>query len=240
MRNSEESRQMKDQRLTQSKWKWRTPKWLRTSSMVLILLSNKLNLRQLLGFGKKGITYIKGSSILKQIFYLMGFDNFSNALATYFRKYRWENTSYRDFFDTLQAYLPAETPFTFEEFNKQWLLTTGVNTLSVEFDQGEIDSVRVLQSSDSESQPLRVRKTKLALFYEPTSPPRVFDVFIEAVAKSTVKLPEKVPAPNAVLINYDDEDYCKVLFDQQSNKYFSENLFSISDPMVRGTIYKAQ
>ena len=172
----------------------------------------------------------------------MGYDNFSNAMADYFRKYRWENTEYRDFFDCLQKHLPSNTPFNFDEFIKQWLLTTGVNSLIVHYpdEAGEIDHLIIDQSSDSPSQPLRVRKTKIALFYDVEQAPIIHEVFINAESATIIHLPSKIPTPKAAMINYDDEDYCKVLIHPQSEKFFSENLSQLKDPMVRGLIYRAQ
>ena len=40
-----------------------------------------------------GITYSKGAATMKQLFYLMGEENFSKALASYFPKYEWKNAT---------------------------------------------------------------------------------------------------------------------------------------------------
>jgi aminopeptidase N len=40
-----------------------------------------------------GITYSKGSAAMKQFFYLMGEDNFSEAIQEYFHKYEWQNAT---------------------------------------------------------------------------------------------------------------------------------------------------
>lgn len=40
-----------------------------------------------------GITYSKGAATMKQLFYLMGEENFSKALSDYFPKYEWNNAT---------------------------------------------------------------------------------------------------------------------------------------------------
>ena len=44
-----------------------------------------------------GIVYYKGSSILKQMYYLIGHENFAKGLNNYFNKHSWSNTVYSDF-----------------------------------------------------------------------------------------------------------------------------------------------
>ena len=42
-----------------------------------------------------GITYSKGAAVLKQLLCLMGEENFSKAMAKYFHKFQWRNTTFR-------------------------------------------------------------------------------------------------------------------------------------------------
>lgn len=49
-----------------------------------------------------GITYGKGSSMIKQLTYLIGWDTFSQGLHIYFKKHAWKNTELPDFIGALQ------------------------------------------------------------------------------------------------------------------------------------------
>ena len=40
-----------------------------------------------------GITYAKGAAVLKQLYFLIGHETFSNNLKTYFEKYGWNNAT---------------------------------------------------------------------------------------------------------------------------------------------------
>lgn len=49
-----------------------------------------------------GITYSKGAAVLKQLMFIIGKNSFSKALATYFERFAWRNTSLDDFIEALQ------------------------------------------------------------------------------------------------------------------------------------------
>lgn len=48
-----------------------------------------------------GITYGKGSSMIKQLIFLMGWETFTDGLKIYFDKYKWSNTELPDFIGSL-------------------------------------------------------------------------------------------------------------------------------------------
>lgn len=49
-----------------------------------------------------GITYAKGASVLKQLYYLIGPEVMSSCLKTYFEKYRFSNATLKDFLTEIQ------------------------------------------------------------------------------------------------------------------------------------------
>lgn len=49
-----------------------------------------------------GITYSKGASVLKQLYYLVGYDTFSNNLKVYFEKYSFANATLSQFLEEIQ------------------------------------------------------------------------------------------------------------------------------------------
>jgi aminopeptidase N len=48
-----------------------------------------------------GITYGKGSSMIKQVIFLMGWDTFCKGLEIYFNRHKWTNTTLPDFIGAL-------------------------------------------------------------------------------------------------------------------------------------------
>ena len=51
------------------------------------------------------IVYYKGSSFLKQMFFFIGQENFSNGLKEYFKMYKWGNTKFDNFVDKMTEQL---------------------------------------------------------------------------------------------------------------------------------------
>ncbi len=54
-----------------------------------------------------GITYGKGSSMIKQLIFLIGWETFTNGLKIYFNKYQWTNTTLPDFIGAIQEAVDA-------------------------------------------------------------------------------------------------------------------------------------
>ena len=48
-----------------------------------------------------GVTYGKGSSLIKQLIFLIGWDTFCKGLHIYFDKFKWTNTTLPDFIGSI-------------------------------------------------------------------------------------------------------------------------------------------
>ena len=71
-----------------------------------------------------GITYGKGSSMIKQLIFLMDWKPFCNGLRIYFTKNKWGNTVLNDFMSCMQTGYnesqPTE-PLDLDKWAKDWL-----------------------------------------------------------------------------------------------------------------------
>src|SRR5205085_11338197 len=77
-----------------------------------------------------GITYAKGASVLKQLVAWVGADAFRTGLQGYFPDHEWGNAELADFLRALEE--PSGRDL--GAWSKEWLETTGVNTLRAGFD----------------------------------------------------------------------------------------------------------
>lgn len=89
-----------------------------------------------------GISYSKGASVLRQLMYYIGEDTFRDAMRKYFRKFANSNTVQTDFLDTMSEISGIDI----RSWSKEWLDTTGVNTLLPEWKEEHL-SVRQLPSA---------------------------------------------------------------------------------------------
>lgn len=70
-----------------------------------------------------GITYGKGSSMIKQLIFLLGWENFSKGLYIYFQRHAWSNTVLEDFVLALQEHYNSvsEQKIDLLQWAKIWL-----------------------------------------------------------------------------------------------------------------------
>ena len=77
-----------------------------------------------------GITYAKGASVLKQLVAYVGLDHFLSGLRDYFAAHAFGNAT----FDDLLSALEKASGRDLSDWGRQWLKTTGLNTLRADFD----------------------------------------------------------------------------------------------------------
>ena len=76
-----------------------------------------------------GITYSKGSSVVLQLYYLMGHEAFSKALESYFKRFEWRNTVLLDFIEELNKFFKGD--FDLKAWYTEWICTAGLNECQV-------------------------------------------------------------------------------------------------------------
>ncbi len=77
-----------------------------------------------------GITYAKGASSLKQLVAWVGEEEFLTGLRAYFKAHAFGNSELTDLLGALEQASGREL----DSWAKEWLQTSGVNTLAAEFD----------------------------------------------------------------------------------------------------------
>ncbi|MDQ0923581.1 aminopeptidase N [Pseudarthrobacter sp. W1I19] len=196
-----------------------------------------------------GITYAKGASVLKQLVAYVGFESFIAGSREYFRKHAYGNTSLAD----LLAALSTASGRDLAGWAKQWLQTSGISTLSLDFAAG--DKVR-----DDDGAPGRVaivqEATDPVTGREELRPHRLrvgsydFDgdgalvrtgSFETDVAGARTELPQLAGQrrPALLLVNDDDLTYAKVRLDPASEATVRASLDRITDPMARALCWTA-
>jgi aminopeptidase N len=192
-----------------------------------------------------GITYSKGAACLKQILCLIGEENFSKAMKSYFEKYQWSNATLDDFINNLQAFYHPSDPSFPQDLNvwkQEWLCTAGLNEAKPEFNpenKNEKAELHIHQSAALPQHPtLRHHKLKIAFLNDKVEVYEVKDVVLKNTATTTIHY-DGTKAPKAVLLNYDDEAYIKIRLDVHSIEFLKQNLAKISSEFIRALIWRA-
>ncbi|WP_055477487.1 aminopeptidase N [Sphaerimonospora mesophila] len=188
-----------------------------------------------------GITYAKGASVLKQLVAYVGLDNFLAGVRDYFGEHAWGNTTLQDLLSALEHTSGRDL----SAWSKEWLETSGVNTLRPSFttdDEGRFASFEVLQEAPSEHPTLRSHRIAIGL-YSMTDGVliRTRRVELDVVGARTA-VPELVGElrPDLVLVNDDDLTYAKIRLDERSlETLVSGGITAFRDSLPRALCWSA-
>lgn len=192
------------------------------------------------------IVYYKGSSLLKQMFYFIGQDNFSRGLQDYFKKYAWTNTVFDDFVDKMVEAINSsgqKANFDLKALSKNWLLKAGLNQVEADWEEdseGKIKSFNVKQTPClSQHSNLQVHMIDILLVYEKEN--KVLkNILINAEEKTPINDLVGCAGPRAVFLNYNDWGYLKWIIDKRSVDYLKTNLLQkIPDTLTRNMFYRS-
>lgn len=187
-----------------------------------------------------GITYAKGASTLKQLVSWVGEEDFFAGLRAYFTKHAFGNTTLQDLLDELETASGRELG----SWAKEWLQTTGVNTLRADFatdDDGVLTSFAVEQSAHPDHPTLRRHRIAIGLYDldggRLTRRERV-ETDIEGERTDVTELVGQ-RRPDLVLLNDDDLTYAKIRLDEHSFGTLVENIAAFDESLPRALSWGA-
>jgi aminopeptidase N len=164
-----------------------------------------------------GITYAKGASSLRQLVAWVGEDPFFAGLRVYFDRHAYANSELSDLLRALEETSGRDLG----SWTKEWLQTSGVNTLRADFETDDEDTFTaftVQQSAHPDFPTLRRHRVAIGL-YDRTDDALVRRdrVEIDVVGERT-EVPQLVGKrrPDLILLNDDDLTYAKIRLDERS------------------------
>lgn len=181
-----------------------------------------------------GITYAKGASSLKQLVAWVGEDDFFTGLRAYFAKHAYGNTTLEDLLVELEAASGRELG----SWAKEWLQTSGVNTLRPSFEldaDGAYSSFAIEQSAIEAFPTIRRHRIAVGLYDEVDGRLQRTDRLELDVEGERTEVPQLVgrPQPALLLLNDDDLTYAKIRLDERSSATLIESIATIADPLAR-------
>ena len=187
-----------------------------------------------------GITYAKGASTLKQLVAWVGEDEFLAGLRAYFKKHAFGNSEFTDLLSALEAASGRDLASWAEE----WLQTSGVNTLSAEFEVGEdgtFTSFAVRQVAHPDFPTLRRHRIAVGL-YDQVEGRLVRRTSVEtdiAGERSEVSALVGQEQPDLVLLNDGDLTYAKIRLDERSLATLVSSIDTLDDSLPRALCWGA-
>ncbi|HEU0189789.1 MAG TPA: aminopeptidase N [Mycobacterium sp.] len=188
-----------------------------------------------------GITYAKGASVLKQLVAYVGLEQFLTGLRDYFARHAFGNAT----FDDLLAALERASGRDLSGWGRQWLKTTGLNTLRADFDtdgDGKFTRFAITQSGAAPGAG-ETRVHRLAVGIYDDSAGRLVRVHREEldVDGAATEVPGLVGVSRGklILINDDDLTYCSMRLDPESLATALDRIADIAEPLPRTLVWSA-
>ncbi len=189
-----------------------------------------------------GITYAKGASVLKQLVAYVGLDHFLAGLRDYFAAHAFDNAT----FDDLLGALERSSGRDLSDWGRQWLKTTGLNSLRADFDvddEGRFTRFAIRQGGASPGAgETRVHRLAIGV-YDDTGNGKLVRTHREEVdvAGQFTEVPtlRGVERGKLVLVNDDDLTYCSMRLDPESLGVALERIADIADPLPRTLVWSA-
>jgi aminopeptidase N len=187
-----------------------------------------------------GITYAKGASVLKQLVAWVGIEEFLQGLRQYFKDHAYANAEFVDLMTALEKASGREL----DAWAKEWLQTSGVNTLSPEFElteDGDYASFGVRQTASGDNQTLRRHRLGIGL-YDEKDGHLVLRHNVEVdVEGELTRVAELVGQrqPDLLLLNDGDLTYAKIRLDERSLATVVGGLRTLDDSLARALCWGA-
>jgi aminopeptidase N len=189
-----------------------------------------------------GITYAKGASVLKQLVAYVGLEHFLSGLRDYFRAHAFDNAT----FDDLLAALEKASGRDLSDWGRQWLKTTGLNTLRPDFDvddDGRFTRFAVTQSGAVPGAgETRVHRLAIGVYDDDGSGKLVRTHREELdISGASTEVPALVGVSHGklILVNDDDLTYCSLRLDSESLQTALDRIADIAEPLPRTLVWSA-
>ncbi|MDV8000738.1 aminopeptidase N [Rhodococcus sp. IEGM 1408] len=199
-----------------------------------------------------GITYAKGAWVLKQLVAYVGREPFLAGLRAYFADHAFGNAEFGDLLGALEKASGRDL----SGWADQWLRTTGINPISVEFDTaggagdhaagdapGTISGLTVVQGPAAPGAgELRTHRLAVGLYSRDDAGALVRTARAELDAegeRTAVPDLDGQPVPDLVLPNDDDLTYCSVRLDERSLATVLSSLEDVTDSLARTLCWSA-
>ena len=191
------------------------------------------------------IVYKKGSSMVKQMYYYIGDENFSKGLGLYFNQYHWNNTVFEDFIGKMVE--AAGDKFSnLKDLCFNWIQKAGLNEISLEIDSdkntNKINKFIVKQKPCLEQFPNMITHIVDFLFiydFEDDTKNKVFTrQIIEHKNETNFDFSSEL-LPKIVFLNYNDYGYMKLDLSYIDMENLKQYLLKCKDTLIKAALYRA-
>ena len=191
------------------------------------------------------IVYQKGSSMVKQMYYYIGDENFSKGLSKYFNEFHWNNTEFEDFINKMVE-AAGEKYSNLKDLCHNWIQKAGLNEISLDMETNpttkKIKKFIVKQKPCLEQFPNMITHIVDFLFvydFEDDSKNKVFKrQVIEPKNETSFDFSNEL-APKLVFLNYNDYGYMKLDLSYMNMGELKNYLLKCKDSLIKVALNRA-
>ncbi|MBL6956379.1 MAG: aminopeptidase N [Chlorobium phaeobacteroides] len=176
-----------------------------------------------------GISYSKGASVLRQLQYFIGDEAFRAAIGQYFRRFAEQNTTLDDFLSIMSE----KSGIDIVAWSRQWLETTGVNTLLSRIGNGKL---RIEQQGSAKNSLIRQHAIEFT-GYRQSGVALVINETRKIIIDGKTAEAQLKPDTAFVILNTHDHDYVKVFYSNDALDTARRSLQTIEDPFARRLVW---
>ncbi len=186
-----------------------------------------------------GITYGKGASVLKQLPYYLGEENFRVGVSNYLKKFSYKNTELDDFIGELGKAAGKDM----KQWTQDWLYNAGLNTIKVNYQcsDNKISQFTIEQSASEDYPTLREQRVQVGLYNyadNAMSLSTAIPVMYEG-ASTEVKDAIGETCPDLVYPNEADWGFVKVDLDEKSLDSVQKHINAIDNTTMRLMLWQS-
>ena len=189
-----------------------------------------------------GITYAKGASVLKQLAFYVGREQFFQGIHNYLIKHSYSNATLADLLDELAQTSGRDL----KAWSAKWLEQSGINTIAADIEENEngtIAELKLTQTAPADHPILRPHRLAIGFYNEDEETGKIvrterFELDVDGETTIVAEVEGK-PRPAFVLVNDEDLTYTKIRFDEDSLKFAEANLHRFDDALTRAVTWLA-
>jgi aminopeptidase N len=186
-----------------------------------------------------GITYGKGASVLKQLPFYLGEENFRVGVSNYLKKFSYKNTDLDDFIGELGKAANRDL----SQWTQDWLYEAGLNTISVDYQcaDNKLSQLHIGQTAPEGFPSLREQRVQIG-FYSMTAGQLSRTITLAVTySGATTQVPEAVGmrCPDLVYPNEEDWGYVKVELDKNSLAVAKQAINAVDNSMMRLMLWQS-
>lgn len=196
-----------------------------------------------------GISYSKGAATMRQLFALIGRDNFAKSMKKYFNRHCYSNTVQRNLLDCMQEVLSESYAgqevgehLNLQKFEEDWLKKAGCNTIKVRWNDEDHQSNKKLTLVQGSALPefntLRYHKLNIGQYSECGILLETLDVIMKNQEETVVHYTtdQKI---FGVIPNINDLSFIKIMFDETTLQWIYNAISNVKDPLTRLLTWRA-